>query len=852
MAHPPNNKLAQALSYGNIIYSKVSPADIVRAQSIYGPSTPALKGRTTYRTAEPFPVPQESLRDTSAQQLYADIFIANGLSFFITVAKPLEHIIATPIENRDINSLRRVVRHHLTCYSQRRISTPVIYSDNERGLAALSPELAAMGIQLIHSGPGMHVHVVERAIRYVKEGVRSIHAGLPYTLPRALFRLLIPFVASRMNMFPSSNRTDRLSAFQIIYNRAADARRDCHLTFGAMYHVTCRDRAHTMAPRTVAAIGVAQIPNGTGTCSFYTIDKHTIINANHFTAVPMTRDMIAHLNRLAADDKVSTAIDAPYYLHGKPLTGTLPADSITAPPPSREPAIITIDQEPTDTTTDKPTEADGAVEPPIIEAPFISEAPLAEYTVNAGDPVPANPPELSDSTTADSTPPHASPDPVYDTAEQDSTEDLAPQGSPLADDVVLFTPPPSTPLPNFTRPVRDRRPPDRLNLFSSFHVTAKRALREDPASARPAIEAELRTLIGKGVFRPVKTSTLTPTQRAGIIRSQLNITQKYLPTTDGAGRIKDRVKARLVGGGDCQDRSQYSVAETSSPTVNTTSIFLIAQIAAHENRDITTIDIGSAYLNASMPKTDPSKLVFMRISKEVSQIMTEIDETFVTYLHVDGTLVVELDKALYGCIESALLWYKELTRFLTKIGFTANPYDICVMNKKTKDGMATIGIYVDDILLTCSSPSLADTTIQDLEKEYKQLKVTRGTTHNYLGMVLDFTQKGVVRVCQSGMIEEITRAPGVDTLTVALGPSEEKPKTPGTELLFSSSDRSPALDPPLTKIVHSLTARILFVANRARPDMLTFISFMTKRVLAPTVEDGRKLLRALRYLAHTS
>ena len=144
--------------------------------------------------------------------------------------------------------------------------------------------------------------------------------------------------------------------------------------------------------------------------------------------------------------------------------------------------------------------------------------------------------------------------------------------------------------------MRDRRPPDRLNLFSSFHVTAKRALREDPASARPAIEAELRTLIGKGVFRPVKTSTLTPTQRAGIIRSQLNITQKYLPTTDGAGRIKDRVKARLVGGGDRQDRSQYSVAETSSPTVNTTSIFLIAQIAAHENRDITTIDIGSALL----------------------------------------------------------------------------------------------------------------------------------------------------------------------------------------------------------------------------------------------------------------
>ena len=34
--------------------------------------------------------------------------------------------------------------------------------------------------------------------------------------------------------------------------------------------------------------------------------------------------------------------------------------------------------------------------------------------------------------------------------------------------------------------------------------------------------------------------------------------------------------------------------------------------------------------------------------------------------------------------------------------------------------------------------------------------------------------------------------------------------------------------------------------------MLTFISFMTKKVLAPSQENGRKLLRALRYMAHTS
>ena len=136
--------------------------------------------------------------------------------------------------------------------------------------------------------------------------------------------------------------------------------------------------------------------------------------------------------------------------------------------------------------------------------------------------------------------------------------------------------------------------------------------------------------------------------------------------------------------------------------------------------------------------------------------------------------------------------------------------------------------YVDDILLTCSHPSIANIIIQELEAEYKQIKVTRGLNHNYLGMVLDFTLKGVVSVSQSGMIEEIAAAPGVTALITAVGQPEARPKTPATENLFRCTTTSPLLDPPTAKIIQSLTAKILFVANGARPDLLTFVAFMTK------------------------
>ena len=150
-----------------------------------------------------------------------------------------------------------------------------------------------------------------------------------------------------------------------------------------------------------------------------------------------------------------------------------------------------------------------------------------------------------------------------------------------------------------------------------------------------------------------------------------------------------------------------------------------------------------------------------------------------------------------------------------------------------RDGKATIGICVDDLLLICSSPTLAEAIILDLEREYKQLKITRGAKNNYLGMVMDFSTEGVVKINQSGMIEEITRTPGVELLTKTIGATEENPKTSCHDLLFRTTEDSPLLDQPLCKIVLSITAKILFVA-KGRPDLLTFTSFMTKRILHPT------------------
>ena len=135
----------------------------------------------------------------------------------------------------------------------------------------------------------------------------------------------------------------------------------------------------------------------------------------------------------------------------------------------------------------------------------------------------------------------------------------------------------------------------------------------------------------------------------------------------------------------------------ADPEGATAAIFTVAQIAAAGNRFIMVGDVGSAYLNANMPMDKPHKILHMYNDKNVADAIIKQDKSFAPFKRHNGGLVVRLDKALYGCIESAKLWYDEIAETLRSLGFTANPRDICVFNKDVKGNQFTILVYVDDM-----------------------------------------------------------------------------------------------------------------------------------------------------------
>jgi len=74
--------------------------------------------------------------------------------------------------------------------------------------------------------------------------------------------------------------------------------------------------------------------------------------------------------------------------------------------------------------------------------------------------------------------------------------------------------------------------------------------------------------------------------------------------------------------------------------------------------------------------------------------------------------------------------------------------------------------------------------------------------------------------------------------------------TPAVDHLFTVRD-SPKLLSENAKRFHSIVAKLLYLAKRTRPDILTAVIFLTSRVQESTEDDYQKLLRLLRYINYT-
>jgi hypothetical protein len=368
----------------------------------------------------------------------------------------------------------------------------------------------------------------------------------------------------------------------------------------------------------------------------------------------------------------------------------------------------------------------------------------------------------------------------------------------------------------------------------------KQGIKKFGDKGKQAVLTELQQLYDRAVMEPVHKSDLTPEERKGALRYLMFLKEKRCGTIKGRGCADGR-----------SQREYMSKQETSSPTVATESLILTCVINAIEKRDVATCDIPGAFMQSDMKGK-----VVMKLEGVMAEVILKIDpkkyEKFIVQENGKDVIYVILTKALYGTLQAALLFWQNLSTQLQEWGYVINPYDFCVANKIINGKQCTIVWHVDDLKISHVDPKVVTTMLNLLDEKYGQeivggvrapITFTRGKKHEYLGMLLDYTETGVVRIDMQEYVKKVLIEMPDDMDGTA--------SSPAAEYLFDIQDGIEALDKEKREFFHATVAKLLFLCKRGRPDIQTAIAFLCTRVQAPTRHDYNKLSRVIKYLRGT-
>jgi len=184
------------------------------------------------------------------------------------------------------------------------------------------------------------------------------------------------------------------------------------------------------------------------------------------------------------------------------------------------------------------------------------------------------------------------------------------------------------------------------------------------------------------------------------------------------------------------------------------SIIVTLLVDAYEGRNVCIADVSGAYLHAEMPS---DKQVLLKLVGKFVDIMCEVNPEYKKYVRYEKgvkVLYLRVLRALYGCLESALLWYNLYSTTLSKLGFKLNPYDLCVANKMINGSQCTIAFYVDDNKISHKDPKVVQKVISEIEKHFGKLTVQTGSEFDFLGMDVKLRNDKKIEISMKKQISE--------------------------------------------------------------------------------------------------
>ena len=853
-----------------IVNNPVSTEALDRSVEIWGRPPERYKGNAKHRK------PEAASRRLSVENpiaefrtniAHTDLFFVQGVCFMLIVLDPMKYCWVQFLANRATETLQVALEAFYSEMKSRKIAISLLRCDGEGGIWALESWIKSKGTLMDKVAPGAHCEVAERKIEQGKEGVRRACASLPYMLCRMLLVACVLYVFKGINLQRTTGQMQRREAppQNQFTGEKLDAKLHFQYPFGTYVEATVRDPDNSNQTRSEAAIYCGSTYQATVNNSIYVIKTRKMAERGDMGALPMGQAMIEVLDRQAVRDFGEHASKEPVFKDREERsyerrtaeanhegeagtevedtaeeTGVLEEIGVSGKTEVHERSMrLTrsmvagaggIDEYLIDRAAE---EASGGREPlaPIEALSPVRDHEQKKTPYNSASLWRRHGPALSPGYF------HEWQEVRQELEMNDSPERMTYEDTKAENDL--------TDVSNESQSSEPRTPSgDEKEWHAQEHalvMSQKQAIRKLGADvALSAIGKELRQMVDKGVWVPVRWTDLSAMQSKKMIRSSMFLKEKHLPNGDF-----EKLKARFVAGGDGQDKNDYG--DLSSPTARLSSVFAVVAIAAAESRLVEVGDIPGAYLNADMKQE-----VHLLLDRVTSEEMCKIDERYRGFMNDRGCVAVRLLKALYGCVESAKLWNDDIAKTLTDDGFVPNPQDPCVYNKGTaKDNdQITVVLYVDDLLVTCVSRKRIDELWKLLRMKYAKppqpdISVKAGPVISYLGMTFDFRVEGEVAMTQCGFVNDLVKDSGID--------ENKKAATPAADNLFEVRDDTEAGEATAAQIewYHSFTAKCLYLAKRSRPEILTAVAFLATRITKCNMDDLKKLARLLYYISST-
>ena len=337
--------------------------------------------------------------------------------------------------------------------------------------------------------------------------------------------------------------------------------------------------------------------------------------------------------------------------------------------------------------------------------------------------------------------------------------------------------------------------------------TVEEALRGPYAKEwREAMHVEFRTLIAKGTWKVVPR----PLNRK-VVTSKWCFDLK----TDENDNVT-RFKARFVARGFSQIPG-VDYQEKFAPTCTPEGFRMLLTVAAIYDLDLRQIDFKGAFLNGILSE----------------EVYLEQPKGFAVGDPME--FVLKLIKSLYGLVQSAYAWNKELDELLLKLGFTALMTEPCLYVRRNagKDNFILFGVHVDDGLFVGPKDEIDEIVAEINDKfEIKDMREPKF----FLGMHVSRDREGrTIALSQESMVRRILTEFQLEGMN-----PKATPMVTGLQL---SRDMCPEeIDIELRSQYQRLAGLLRYLERMTRPD----ISFALKEVCKFLTNPGALHMKALK------